>query len=33
MSDNQRMIVSKVINAILIALGTIASVVFGGGQV
>lgn len=31
MSENQRMVLSKVINAVLVALGTIASVVFGGG--
>ena len=30
MSDNQRMILSKIINAVLVALGTIASVIFGG---
>lgn len=30
MTDNQRMILSKVINAVLVALGTIASVIFGG---
>lgn len=29
MSDNQRMVLSKVINAVLVALGTIASVIFG----
>lgn len=30
MTDNQKMILSKVINAVLVALGTIASVIFGG---
>ena len=30
MTDNQRMILSKIINAVLVALGTIASVIFGG---
>lgn len=29
MSENQRMVLSKVINAVLVALGTIASVIFG----
>ena len=30
MTDGQRMILSKIINAVLVALGTIASVIFGG---
>lgn len=30
MSDGKKMVLSKIINAVLVALGTIASVIFGG---
>lgn len=29
MSDNQKMVMSKIINAIIVAIGTICSVIFG----
>lgn len=31
MTDNQKFIWSKVLNAIIVAAGTIISVIFGGG--
>lgn len=30
MSENKKLILSKIINAVLVALGTIATVIFGG---
>ena len=31
MSDNQKFVWSKVLNAIIVAVGTIINVIFGGG--
>lgn len=31
MTENQKLVLSKVINAIIVALGTICSVIFGNG--